>query len=274
MREKTKLKIGEFSKLCRVTVRALRHYEEKGLLKPAVVDEWTGYRQYDLSQSQRLYRILHLKGMGLSLDEIADILDRGDYRPDSAMIERRMAQCRAEIVRLQQQLKQLESLAQLSTTSKTMNKTTIKRIPSRIVASYRKVIKNYDELGPLCVNVIGPEMMRVGCTCPEPQYCYTMEHDAEHRDENIDLEYCEGVGEMHPDTEILRFYEAPEIPKALCLLHHGAYDRFSETMTEALAYIEEQGMQLSGNPRFCYLDGPWNKQDAADYLTEVQIPIK
>ena len=97
--------------MCRVTVRALRHYEEKGLLKPAVVDEWTGYRQYDLSQSQRLYRILHLKGMGLSLDEIADILDRGDYKPDSAMIERRMAQCRAEIARLQQQLKQLESLA-------------------------------------------------------------------------------------------------------------------------------------------------------------------
>jgi effector-binding domain-containing protein len=45
-------------------------------------------------------------------------------------------------------------------------------------------------------------------------------------------------------------------------------------MTEAMAYIEEQGMQLSGNPRFCYLDGPWNTQDAADYLTEVQIPIK
>ena len=268
------LKIGEFSKLCRVTVRTLRHYEEKGLLKPTSVDQWTGYRQYSLDQSQRLYRIIHLKGMGLSLDEIADIFERGDDKPDSETIRQKTEQCRAEIARLQRQLEQLESLELLSTTNKTMHETTIKRIPSRIVASYRKVIKNYDELGSLCVNVIGPEMMRIGCTCPEPQYCFTMEHDAEHRDENIDLEYCETVGEMHPDTEILRFYETAEIPKALCCYHRGSYNSFSETMTRVLSHIEEQGMQLSGNPRFCYIDGPWNKEDVADYLTEIQIPVR
>ena len=52
--ELTKLKIGEFSKMMQVTVKTLRHYEQMGLLLPAEVDEWTGYRYYTLEQMQRL----------------------------------------------------------------------------------------------------------------------------------------------------------------------------------------------------------------------------
>jgi len=47
---KIKFKIGEFSKLNRVTVKTLRHYEEIGLLVPSQVDKWTGYRYYDVCQ--------------------------------------------------------------------------------------------------------------------------------------------------------------------------------------------------------------------------------
>lgn len=50
MKNKMKFKIGEFSKLCQVTVKTLRHYEEIGLMIPVEVDEWTGYRYYDISQ--------------------------------------------------------------------------------------------------------------------------------------------------------------------------------------------------------------------------------
>ena len=62
-----KIKIGAFSKLCRVTVKTLRHYEELGLLIPAEIDEWTGYRYYEVSQFQRMGLIVHLKRLGLSL---------------------------------------------------------------------------------------------------------------------------------------------------------------------------------------------------------------
>ena len=61
MREKTKLKIGEFSQLMQVTVKTLRHYEEKGLLLPSEVDEWTGYRYYSTEQMQRLGNIRQLQ---------------------------------------------------------------------------------------------------------------------------------------------------------------------------------------------------------------------
>lgn len=270
-----KYKIGEFSKLCRVTVKTLRHYEELGLLKPAEVDEWTGYRYYQLDQTQKLNRILHLKRLGLSLEEICDIFSRGEDRPNIDTIRQKMAECVNELTRLQQQLNELQSLEEFSENRKNMKQTfEIKSIASRIVASHRQVIKTYNDFGALCVGVIGPEMMRLGCTCPEPQYCYSIEHDKEHKDTNIDVEYCEAVGEMHEDTGIVKFYEAPAIPKALCYNHYGPYTTFSESMTKVLAYIQEQGLQIVGSPRFSYIDGPWNKENEMEWLTEIQVPVQ
>ena len=68
------LKIGDFSNLGRVTVKALRLYDELGLLKPVEVARWTGYRYYAASQLQRLNRIITLKELGFSLEQVAQIL--------------------------------------------------------------------------------------------------------------------------------------------------------------------------------------------------------
>ena len=68
------LRIGDFSRLARVTIKALRYYDELGLLKPARIDSSTGYRYYSADQLPRLHRIIALKDMGLSLEEIARLL--------------------------------------------------------------------------------------------------------------------------------------------------------------------------------------------------------
>ncbi len=65
-------KIGDFSKLSLVSVKTLRYYDELGLLKPARVDEFTGYRYYSASQMPRLNRILALKDLGLSLEQVGN----------------------------------------------------------------------------------------------------------------------------------------------------------------------------------------------------------
>ena len=70
MSDKTKLKIGAFSKMMQVTVKALRHYEQKGLLVPEEVDAWTGYRYYSITQMQRLNTIRGLQRQGFTLEEI------------------------------------------------------------------------------------------------------------------------------------------------------------------------------------------------------------
>lgn len=269
-----KLKIGEFSKLCRVTVKTLRHYEEMGLLIPYEIDEWTGYRYYTVEQFQKMALIVHLKRLGLTLTEIVEVFDRGDCRPDVDTVRRKIRDCQQELHRLEYRLQELKSLEDCFTKSYQMEKVTVKAIPARMVASYRKVIKSYEVLGEICVKVIGPEMMRVGCTCPEPQYCYTIEHDAEHKETDIDVEYCEAVGEWHEDTDLLKFYEAPAIEKALCFAHLGPYTTFSDTMLQVLQYVEEHQYRIVGSPRFCYIDGPWNKESESEWLTEIQIPIE
>ena len=69
------LKIGDFSRFARVSVKALRYYDELGLLKPVKVDEFTGYRYYSATQLTQLHRISAMKDMGLSLEEIARLLN-------------------------------------------------------------------------------------------------------------------------------------------------------------------------------------------------------
>ena len=267
------LKIGEFSKLCHVSIKTLRYYEEKGLLIPSEIDAFTGYRFYRMNQAIRLSHILHLKSLGFSLTEIAHVLNQENTQLTLDLVRQRLKQCNAEIAKLQNQKQQLESFIQLKETQHPTNHPVIRTLPAHIAAQYRQVIKNYDELGTLCLNTIGPEMMRLGCTCPEPQYSYLIEHGEEHRNEDMDITYCEAVDKRHEDSNILKFIEVPEIKRALCWHHMGPYTSLSETLTKLISYIETKGFVPTDNTRFCFIDGPWNKQNPEDYLTEIQIPI-
>jgi DNA-binding transcriptional MerR regulator len=69
-------KIGDLSKLTQVSLKALRYYDELGLLKPAEVDPFTGYRYYSFDQLPRLNRIRALKDLGSSLEQIALLLQQ------------------------------------------------------------------------------------------------------------------------------------------------------------------------------------------------------
>ena len=111
MYNKIKFKIGEFSKLNRVTVKPLRHYEEIGLLIPAEIDEWTGYRYYHVGQFQQMSDIIYLKRLGFSLEEIRDLLENGKQIPSLPLIETKLSQCAEEQKQLQWRHNELSKLA-------------------------------------------------------------------------------------------------------------------------------------------------------------------
>jgi len=111
------LKISDFSRLGQVSARALRHYDEIRLLQPARVDPFTGYRYYSLDQLPRLRCILALKDLGLSLEQIAQVLDE-DFSPDrfwgmlrlkQAELEGQMQDVQAQLGRVKGWLKQVET---------------------------------------------------------------------------------------------------------------------------------------------------------------------
>ena len=274
VKEKTKLKIGEFSQMMQVTVKTLRHYEQKGLLLPQEVDEWTGYRYYSVEQMQRLNTIRQLQNLGFSLNEIKELYEEESHTPSIEQLNEKIEETEFQLQQLVARRNQLLNWMNTHKEIKTMEKFSIQFLPEMIVASHREVIPNYAALGTLCVEKIGPEMQRLGCKCPQPGYCFTIEHNKEYRPTDIDIEYCEQVEDMGTDNAIIQFKHLDAVPKALCMKHVGPYERFHESFTEAFAYMEEQGYKMSGVLRTSYIDGAWNQEDPEQWLSVIQIPVE
>ena len=129
-----------------------------------------------------------------------------------------------------------------------MEKFSIQSLPEIIVASHREVIPNYEALGPLCYEKIGPEMQRLGCKCPPPGYCFTMNHNKEYTPTDIDVEYCEQVEEMGTDSAIIQFKRLPAIPKAFCMKHVGPYERFTIHSSRHFATWRNKATRLQVSP--------------------------
>ena len=111
------LKIGEFSRISHVSAKTLRYYDEIGLFRPAQVDRLTGYRYYSMGQLPRLKRILALKDLGLSLEQIAVLLGdelspaeiRGMLRLKRAEIQHRLQEETARLALVEARLAQIEN---------------------------------------------------------------------------------------------------------------------------------------------------------------------
>ena len=274
MGNKTRLKIGEFSRLMQVTIKTLRHYEQKELLIPDEVDEWTGYRYYSIGQMQKLNSIRNLQRLGFTLEEIRDLHDDESHTPSIEQLTEKIKETEKQLQLLIARRDQLIEWSDSQKKIKEMKKFTIESLPEVIVASHREVISDYSALGMLCYNVIGPEMQRLGCKCPPPGYCFTVEHNKEYTPTGIDIEYCEQVEEMGTDSSIIQFKKLPAVPKVLSMKHYGPYDRFYESFTEGYAFMEENGYKIAGQPRTCYIDGIWNQEDPEKWLSLIQIPIE
>lgn len=104
------LKIGDFSKLSRITIRMLRHYDEIDLLKPQTVDEWTGYRYYDEAQLLAANKIQLLKNLGFGLSTIKEVLTHyDDYAEIEKLLKIRQAELVTEEIELRERIKLIDS---------------------------------------------------------------------------------------------------------------------------------------------------------------------
>lgn len=111
------LKIGEFSHLSQVTVRTLHHYDDVGLLKPVHIDSLTNYRYYSLEQLPRIHRIMALKDLGLSLEQIGLMLNdeipndqiRGMLRLKRAEAEQQMRDVKQRLSMIEFRMRMIEA---------------------------------------------------------------------------------------------------------------------------------------------------------------------
>ena len=268
-----KLKIGEFSRLCKVTVRTLRYYEKIGLLVPEIVDQWTGYRYYAVSQIQKMMDVLELKRLGFNLEEIKSLFDNTSHKPGIDALEEKIHECESMLQMLQTRKSQLKAMIASQKKLDKMKTIFIDSLPEVTVASYKGIIPSYDALGKLCCETIGPEMARLGCECPEPGYSFTVEHGG-YKPANIDIEYCEKVTEAKKDSDLIKFKTIPAAPTAVCMKAYGPYGRLLNHYQDLFAWIEKEGWRISGEPRAVYIDGIWNQDDPEKWLTVIQVPAE
>lgn len=262
--------IGLFSKMNQVTVKTLHYYDDIGLLKPARIDEITGYRYYDLGQSYVLHRISSLKQMGFSLEEIKAIING---QSKNQLLLYKKAQLLKELADKTASLAQVEYyLANEGNETNDGYEVVIKELPKVIVVSQRIILPDYGALFHI-MPVMGGKMQELGCICAMPEYCFNIYHDGEYRERDIDVEICEAVTELKPDALGLVFKVIPKIKKAACLFHKGPYRDFPNAYLSLTKWMDNNGYQPAGFPRESYIDGIWNKEREEDWLTEIQFPI-
>ncbi len=262
-------KIGLFSQMNKVTVKALRYYDDIDLLKPAYVDENSGYRYYTSSQLPALHQILALRQMGFTLEEIKEVQNGIS---EKKLLLKKKSELMRKIAEETMKLSQVECyLLQMDDDSE--YHVILKELPEVIVASMRKVIPSYDALFDI-VPPMGAEMERLGCICEIPEYCFSIYHYDEYKECDIDVEICEAVIEKKEDSHMLTFKTVEKVETAACMLHKGSYEGFPKAYAAVLKWVEENGFEIIDYPRESYIDGVWNKDSEGDWLTEIQFPVK
>lgn len=265
-------RIGQFSKLGRVTIKTLRHYDEVGLLTPAYVDEENGYRYYTAQQLFRLNEIVALRQMGFSITEITSIVDG---HGTEMILQQRKAELISEQKEVLCRLSRLENYIVEQKEGHSMNyQAVIKELPAFTVYSYRTVVPNYQALNEI-MPALGAKVERLNpnIKCVEPGYCFNCYLDGEYKDTDINVEICEAVTSRGVDGEGVVFKDIPACT-VVSVLHKGAYQNLGNAYAYAMQWVEQNAYQICDNVRESYIDGIWNKNNEDDWLTEIQVPVE
>jgi effector-binding domain-containing protein len=267
------LKIGDFSKLARVSIKALRYYDEIGLLKPVQVDQFTGYRYYSTSQLPRLTRIIALKDMGLSLEEIARLLHEDVsishildlLHIKQGEIKERLEEESLRLTRVEEWLKQVEKEGKMPD-----YEVVLKKVASQKVVSIRKIMPNYGSSGQL-FGQIGPYVFQIGAQMIGPPLLIV--HDEEFKEKDVDLEVAFPVAANVPAKGEFKCYDLPGYNHMATTIHKGSYDSVSGAYNALMRWIEANGYQIAGPCREIYFTDPSSGVPPSEYVTEVQVPV-
>lgn len=265
-------RIGLFSKINKVTIKTLRYYDEIGLLKPAFVDEENNYRYYTSDQLPLIHKIIALRQIGFSIDEILAIHQGQD---SIAIFKHREQELKSLVEESQRQLGQITHyLAKMKEDFSMNYEVVLKELPEVKVYSKRMVIPDYNAYFEI-IPKIGEEVTKANpeIKCAVPEYCFIIYHDGEYKEKNLDVELCEAVTAFGKDSETIKFKKIEKVPTAACVYHKGPYSTIGNAYAHLFKWIEENGFLASDNPRESYVDGIWNKEVESEWLTELQVPI-
>jgi DNA-binding transcriptional MerR regulator/effector-binding domain-containing protein len=270
-------RIGEFARIGQVTAKTLRYYDEIGLLKPSNIDPFTGYRYYTMSQLPRLNRILALKDLGLSLEEITLILNhsltaeeiRGMLKLKAAELEAQVADVQACLASVRARLHMIEKEHEMP-----QQEVVFKSVPAQRFLSFREVARDV----PMQFKKMGETLEKQDITGWSKDRVMALYYGP--GDENgIDM----AVGVIAPDgfegsvavdgSPAMTVMELPAVEKMACLIHKGSYATLCDTYQMFWRWIEANNYQIVDPCREVYLNNPDDLPEA-EWLTEIQYQLE
>lgn len=269
-------RIGEFARMGQVSVRALRHYDELGLLKPLEIDRFTGYRYYSTRQLPRLNRILAFKEVGLSLEQIGQVLDT-ELTPAQleTILKQKQSDLYQQLAETQRQLNRLENwLSQLGGSKMTTLNSyeiTLKRVEPLLVASLRQIMPAYGYLG-IPFGTLRSYIEALGASHNHPSFVLWHFSQSDEEDQGYEVEVAEQLDQPLPGNEQIRVYTLPLIEQAASVMHQGSFETAHLAYQALGSWVEAQGYQVSGPTRqIHHRFDP--RQNPDTFLTEFQIPV-
>lgn len=262
--------VGEFSKICQVSVKTLHHYDRIGLLKPFCVDEFTGYRYYTREQVERMLLIGRLKRYGFSLEEVRSILECKDSRVlfsklqhQKEKLEMQKQETELVIRELSGHLQSFERTGDIMGYQK-QYEVRLLEAPERILLSNRQMMGVYEfgkYYSPLFERIAKDHLTPDGIVG-------AVYHDKEFSRECSDVELILGIREKEKADRIME--------KQLCAMtvHRGAYASLSDAYGALTAWIEENGYSWDGAPYDIYTKSFRDDLAPEDWETEVYFPVR
>jgi DNA-binding transcriptional MerR regulator len=270
-------KIGDFSRLSMVSVKALRYYDERGLLRPARVDEETGYRYYSTDQLLRLNRILALKDMGLSLEQIALLLDQ-EPTPDQirGMLRLKQVELHQQLIEGQARLTRIEAWLQAFEQEVTMPAydVILKKVEPIRVAQALGTAPSMEQIGPILDSLFDKVFTHItqhGATIAGP--AITVYYDPEFRERDVNVGACMPIQGPLSDGEQVKVIELPAVKTMASVIHRGSFSTLNQAYNAILKWIEANGYRINGFNREVNLEYE-RGGDQSKFVSEVQFPVE
>ncbi len=282
------IKIGDFSNLAHVSIKTLHHYDEMGLLRPVHVDRFSGYRYYEISQLSRLNRILALKDLGFSLEQVAQLLDenlstgelRGMLRLKQMELSRLVEDEQARLTRVEQRLLQLEHERNPLDTA-----VAVKEVPAQTVL-VASVVAAGEEVLPAAHHslheLLLAQLERAQLRPAGPWFALL--DDLSYRESNLEASLAVPIhlrrGQHPGDWEgaPVQALDLEAVPGMASVIHTDTYAALPQTYAALYGWTQRNGYQVAGSCREVYLPedgvGAAPSTDLYTGCIELQCPLQ
>jgi DNA-binding transcriptional MerR regulator len=272
-------RIGEFSKIAQVPGSLLRYYDQIGLLKPAHIDKWTGYRYYSAKQLPHLHRILALKELGLTLDQIARLVAedisteeiRGMFTLKKAQIEQTLHEEIARWRHIEARLQQIDASHQPAFDI------VIKNVSAQRYLSLREVLPNTDTALGIMREIIHAIPARVSNEMlghfTTVVHSETLESDQLDIELGVVLDRTDDLTVTLPSERVMTVHILPAVALMATVVRVGGFENNCQSYGAIGLWVEDNGYRIAGPGREVLIQPP-RTDNLDEMVTEIQFPVE